>query len=92
VDRGFEVTLFNVFSLRRGHISDPDGSVHGATTGWSLGYAFAGAVGFRYDHATVPQATDPETGQRFADVHRRAWSVFVDPIRWLDQAESRARL
>jgi len=80
VNRGTELTLLNVFSWRFGHVSDPDGSVHGASSGWSVGYAFARAVGFRYDHATIPQATDAFTGHRMADVHRRAWSVFLDPL------------
>jgi len=37
-------------------------------------------LGFRYDEATVPQATDPFTGQHLANVHRSAWTVFMDPI------------
>jgi hypothetical protein len=81
---GYEVTVLNVFSYRRGHVSDPDGSIDGAASGWSLGYTFAHAVGFRYDRARIPQASDPSTGVALSDVHRRAWSVFVDPLalRW----------
>jgi hypothetical protein len=82
VNRGFELTLLNVFSLRRGHVSDPDGSVHGTSTGWGVGFAYEGALGFHYDHARIPQASDPASGQRLSDVKRRAWSVFVDPVRW----------
>jgi hypothetical protein len=72
---GWELTLLNVVSIRRGHYSDPDGGVDGPTKGWSAGFALAGAVGFRYDRATVPQA------EGLTRLHRKAWSVFVDPLR-----------
>jgi hypothetical protein len=80
-NRGWELTLLNVFSVRRGHVADPDGNVRGTTDGWGVGYTFDGIAGVRYDKAKVPQATDPETGQRLADVHRRGWTVFFDPLR-----------
>ncbi|MEP7224660.1 MAG: hypothetical protein ABI783_06855 [Actinomycetota bacterium] len=72
---GWELTLLNIVSMRRGHYSDPDGSIDGPTTGWSVGFALVGVAGFRYDRATVPQALD------LAKVHRKAWSFFIDPLR-----------
>ena len=80
---GWELGVLNVFSLRHGHISDPDGSLDGDTDGWSLGYTMDGIAGFRYDDATVPQATDPTTGISLDDVHRHAWTFFIDPVRYL---------
>jgi hypothetical protein len=77
---GWELGLLNILTIRHGHVSDPDGNVDGPASGWSAGFAYAGLVGFRYDEATVPQATDPETGQRLADLHRKAWTVFLDPV------------
>jgi hypothetical protein len=71
---GVEVTVLNILSLRRGHVSDPDGGIVGSSSGWSVGFSFAGAAGFRYDRATVPQSSG------FSKVERRAWSVFVDPL------------
>jgi len=81
VNRGWELTFLNLVSVRHGHVSDPNGSIHGTSSGWSVGYTFARCVGFRYDRATVPEAIDAFTGMRLADVHRRAWSTFVDPLR-----------
>lgn len=61
---GAEVSIFNVFFLRRGFVDDPEGDVVGSTVGWGVGLdldlseqggAF-GRVGFRYDRASVPQA------------------------------------
>ena len=83
VNRGWELTFLNLVSLRHGHVSDPDGSVHGRSSGWGVGYTFVRGVGFHYDRATIPQATDPASGQQISDLHRRAWSVFVDPVRLL---------
>ena len=79
---GWELTLLNVFSLRHGHVTDPDGQIDGDTDGWSLGYAMSGVAGFRYDQAKVPQATDPSTGLALASVDRHAWTFFIDPLRY----------
>jgi hypothetical protein len=82
---GLEISLLNVFTYRHGRIDDPGGSIHGTSSGWGLGFAYRDMAGFRCDRATVPQATDPETGQHFPDLHRKAFSVFVDPIRLLGE-------
>jgi hypothetical protein len=78
---GWEFSLLNVFSYRSGRIDDPDGSIHGNSNGWSLGLSYDGLAGFRYDHATVPQASDPEYGIYLSDVTRKAWTFYVDPVR-----------
>jgi hypothetical protein len=76
---GWEVGLLNMVWLRRGHIDDPDGTVIGTTTGWGLGFELAGAIGFRHDRATVPQA------EGLVRVHRKSWAVFIDPLRLVDE-------
>jgi hypothetical protein len=78
---GFEISLANVFTLRRGHVTDRVGSIDGATTGWGLGVPLGGWAGFRYDEATTPQATD----SGLPDVKRKGWTAWVDPVRlWAD--------
>jgi hypothetical protein len=72
---GWEATLLNIVSFRGGHVSDPDGGVVGSTSGWGVGFAFEGAAGFRYDRATVPQASG------LTRLKRKAWTFFVDPVR-----------
>jgi phage-related minor tail protein len=60
---------------RGGQVSDRGGGVEGSTSGWGAGFAFEGAAGFRYDRATVPQASG------LPRVKRKAWTFFVDPVR-----------
>ncbi len=72
--RGWELTLANIFTLRRGRIDDPEQSVRGDTSGWGLGFRVADYGGFRYDHATVPQAYGLE------DVDWEGFTLFADPL------------
>jgi hypothetical protein len=89
--RGWELTFLQVLSLRRGTVHDPDGSIHGTTTGWGVGASLAGALSVRYDHATVPQATDPTSGISLARVDRKAWTIAVDPVRAVHELRHRNR-
>ncbi|HKQ19313.1 MAG TPA: hypothetical protein VJW75_06150, partial [Candidatus Eisenbacteria bacterium] len=73
--RGFEGTIANVFTWRRGHVDDPDGMIHGDTRGLGIGLQFARVAGFRYDHAVVPQATF------LKEVERDGFTAFVDPLQ-----------
>jgi hypothetical protein len=72
---GWEITLANIYSIRRGRIDDPDGKIHGDTRGWGLGLMIADLGGFRYDSASVPLAED--LGRR----ERAGYTLFLDPIR-----------
>jgi hypothetical protein len=71
---GWELTVANVFSLRRGHIENPDGLIEGDTSGWSLGFRVLDFAGFRYDKAETPR---PE-GQE--DLERKGWTIFFDGL------------
>jgi hypothetical protein len=75
---GFELTLGNLFWWRRGHYEDATGDIDGTTTGWGLGLSLAGTAGFRYDRATVPQASG------FDDVEREAWTFYINPLRAIE--------
>ncbi len=74
-DSGWELTLANIYSIRRGWIDDRVGTVVGGTSGWSLGLQLRDWMGFSYDRATVPQSI------YLKPVHRKAFTVYVDPIK-----------
>lgn len=76
---GVEVCLANLFTYRRGHWTDRLGDVDGPTTGWGLGLPFGPWGGFRYDHATAPQARD----SGLPDVKRDGWTAWLDVVRLL---------
>lgn len=76
---GYEITIANVFTLRRGHMSDPLGDIDGPTRGWGIGIPLGPWAGFRYDKGTTPQATT------LPDVTRSGWTVWCDAVRvWQD--------
>jgi hypothetical protein len=59
-------TITNVaVALRGGYIQDTDGSISDPTFGMGLGYK-----GFRIDFASIPQASDPETGTKLDRVKK----------------------
>ena len=68
---GWELTIANVWSMRRGHRTAP-GQIDGDTEGSSLGFTIGGIGGVRWDKATVPQATG------LGNVEREAFTVWVD--------------
>ena len=72
--RGFEVTVFNMVSYRRGHVDDPDGRIVGSSSGWSAGLAVDGVGGFRFDRAITPQS------EGLTRLRRNAWTLFIDPL------------
>lgn len=83
---GLEATVFGVLTGRWGHYSDPAGQIVDDT----FGYGFRLPVGpwgaVTYDHARVPQANS----SGLPDVKRRAWSVWIDPLRiWRDTHAAR---
>jgi len=74
---GWELTVANVFSLRRGHYEDFVGSIIDDTEGWGVGLPIGDVAGVRYDFARFPQARN----SGLPDVERRAASGWVDVIR-----------
>ena len=69
---GVEVSFANVVHWRRGHFKAEWGDVDGDTRGWGIGLEAPRIGGFRYDEATIPQATGLQ------DVDRSSWSVWAD--------------
>ncbi|MCK4547295.1 MAG: hypothetical protein KAW17_07625 [Candidatus Eisenbacteria sp.] len=74
---GWEVTLANVITLRRGIYRDPDGDICGTTSGWGLGMSYGRVAGFRYDRASVPNARGLDGNER------EGFNLFVDPVALL---------
>ncbi len=72
---GWEITIANIYSIRRGRIDDPDGTIHGKTSGWSVGLHLGNLMGLSYDRATIPQSVF------LGPVHRKALSFYIDPIQ-----------
>jgi hypothetical protein len=68
---GWELSVANIWSIRRGHYNGPDG-LGGDTEGGSLGFKIDGIGGARWDKATVPQAAG------LADIERESWTVWID--------------
>lgn len=73
-NRGWEVTVANILTLRRGHIKDRRGDIIDDTSGWGLGFRVGNYGGFRYDHAVVPQA------RALGRVKRNGFTIFVRPL------------
>lgn len=75
-EQGWEVTVLNLVTLRRGRVEDWGGQRfgHGKTEGWGFGLELGTLGGFRYDEATTPQS------EGLADVHRKGVSVWLDPV------------
>lgn len=71
---GWELTLANIYTIRRGHVNEPNGQIFGNTDGWGLGFRLGDLAAFRYDRATIPQYV--ELGR----VTRQAWQVSFDPL------------
>ena len=75
VNSGWELTLANIYSIRRGHVEDPTGTISGDTSGWSVGLHFKDALGFSYDHAEVPQSIYLDR------ITRKALNLYFDPLK-----------
>ena len=74
---GVEATLFNVATLRVGHVTDRTGDIDGGTFGFGFGLPFGDFAGVRYDYAEIPQSTS----SGLPDVKRHAATAWIDPIR-----------
>ncbi len=72
---GSELTIANIFMLRRGEIDDPGGGRQGSTSGWGLGFRVGEYGGFRYDEATLPLNLFDHQDQTW-----RGWAMFVHPL------------
>ena len=73
---GYELTIANVLSYRRGHYEDATGQIEDDTWGWGVGLPLGSLGGARYDDAHIPQARDSGL-QR---VHRSQVTAWIDPI------------
>ena len=80
---GWELTVFNVFTLRGGEIDDPEGGIQGSSTGWGVGVQFGDIGGVRWDHATIPQASE------LPEVSRNGFMVFVDALELSSRLRAR---
>jgi hypothetical protein len=56
---GWELTLADVITLRRGDIDSRRSAFTGSTSGWGLGFKVADYGWLRFDHATVPMTIRP---------------------------------
>jgi hypothetical protein len=74
---GWELTVANIWSVRRGHYDGPDG-LGGDTEGASLGFELDGVGGARWDKATVPLPGD------LGETDRESWTVWIDLAGLLD--------
>lgn len=81
---GLEMTLLGVLTGRYGHYSDRAGQIVDDTFGYGVRLPIGPFGAVAYDHATVPQAN----GSGLPDVQRRAWSVWVDPVRIVHAARA----
>jgi hypothetical protein len=69
---GWEFTVANIYTIRRGHVEEGEGGLNGDTSGWGLGFHVLDLGFFRYDESTsVP--VDNRSG-----VRRRGWTFGVD--------------
>jgi len=77
--RGTELLFLNLVYLRKGHYRDPLGQIDDGTVGWGVNLQVGRLGGFRYDNATVPQATGLDK------VEREGWHVWVDVMAILER-------
>ncbi len=80
---GWEMTIANIYSIRRGRIEDPAAFTEGRTSGYSLGLHLKNVAGICYDRATIPQAGF------LGPVHRKALTLYVNPVTLLAKARGR---
>jgi len=73
---GGEIEIANVFALRIGSYTDKTGDIDDDTSGWSLGLPIGPWAGFRYSHATFPQAKN----SGLHDLDRNGWQVWINPF------------
>ena len=73
---GFELTVANLYTFRRGHYEDLSGDIDGDTWGWGVGLPLGKLGGARYDDAHNPQAQHSGLGA----VHRSQFTAWVDPV------------
>jgi len=80
---GWEMTIANIYSIRRGRIEDPAAFTEGRTSGYSLGLHLKNVAGICYDRATIPQAGF------LAPAHRKALTLYVNPVTLMAKARGR---
>ncbi len=83
--RGWELSLANIYHIRRGRLRYSIGQVEGPTEGWGLSLPLGRFAGWRYDEARVPQA------EGLPRSWRRSWTVFFDGFELWRALNPRAR-
>jgi len=72
---GSEITIFGIYTIRRGQVQIPFQEVDGDSQGWGLRCDLGGAILLRYDEATQPQPAGLERTKI------KSWSVIVDTVK-----------
>lgn len=75
---GREIGILNTIYFRSGYVEAVYGNINGRTSGWGINLQAGLMGGFRYDYATVPQATG------LPEVNRESWSFWIDPMEIFD--------
>ena len=74
IGSGYEIGLANIFYIRSGHFEATYADIDADTEGWGINIQAGDMLGFRYDKATVPQASGLPT------VDRETWSIWFMPL------------
>lgn len=80
---GHEVTIANLYTIRRGRVEDIDGGIMGRTKGWGASLRLGDVASIRYDEATVPQYVE------LARVHRKSYSLSLNALALRDLLRGR---
>lgn len=75
---GWELSVANIWHLRKGHRTSPSGHIDGPTEGQGIGFQLGSLGGVRWDKATAPQATGLD------NVDRESWTVWVNLTSLMD--------
>ncbi len=77
---GWELTLLNVFSIRRGHVDDGGLAIEGDTEGWGVRLPLG-----PYGHVQYDSATLPPPGDLTEDLEPAGFAVRLDVARIYDE-------
>lgn len=72
---GSEITIFGIYTIRRGQVQIPFQDLDGDSRGWGLRCDLGGAILLRYDEATQPRPAG------FERTKIKSWSVIVDAVK-----------
>ncbi len=75
---GWELSVANIWYVRKGHVKYEVADIDGDTEGSGIGFRLGNLGGVRWDKATVPQATG------LPSVERESFTAWVDLSRFLN--------